>query len=481
MPLIIYIGRYRSSKTEGCLLVTKLWGGRFTQETDKLVECYNASIGFDRQLALYDIAGSRAHVRMLARQGILTAEEAETILSGLQQIESEIRAGDFVFRQDQEDIHMNIEHHLMELVGPVGGKLHTGRSRNDQVALDMRLYVRDAIDRIQSAIHVFQVALVEQAEQTIDVILPGYTHLQRAQPVRLAHHLLAYFEMLKRDRARLADCRARLNLNPLGAGALAGTTFPLDRHQVAEELDFSGVTANSLDTVGDRDFVLEFLAAASILMMHLSRLSEELILWSSQEFGFVELADGYCTGSSIMPQKKNPDVLELVRGKTGRVYGHLVQLLTVMKGLPLAYNKDMQEDKEGLFDTVDTLETTLLVLAGLLRNITWKEARMREACEQGFVNATDVADYLVGKGIPFREAHAIVGKAVLICVERNCTLEDLTLEEWRNISPEIDSDITSVLQIENVVEARQTYGGTARKQVEQQLQEAREYLQSRDP
>lgn len=458
--------------------MAKLWGGRFTEETDQLVERYNASISFDHKLALYDIAGSAAHVKMLAAQGVLTPEEAETILAGLDQIRAEIVAGKFEFSLAHEDVHMNIEHRLLELVGPVGGKLHTGRSRNDQVALDMRLYVRDAIARIQSAIRSFQQALVEQAEQTVDIILPGYTHTQRAQPVRLAHHLMAYFEMLKRDYGRLSDCAARANLNPLGTGALAGSTFPLDRSMVAEELGFDGVTANSMDTVGDRDFVIEFIAAASILMMHLSRLSEDLILWSSQEFGFIELADSYCTGSSIMPQKKNPDVLELARGKTGRVYGHLIQILTVMKGLPLTYNKDLQEDKEGLFDTVETVEMTLLVLAGLVRHISWNKDRMRQACREGFLNATDAADYLVGKGIPFREAHAIVGRAVRTCIERGCTLEDLTLDEWREICPAADAGILEALKIENVVEARKTYGGTAREQVERQIKRARSYLGS---
>jgi len=383
-------------------MASKPWSGRFTEKTDKLVEEFNASISFDKRLYKHDIMGSITHARMLAKVGILTKKEVDKIISGLKAIEKEIVAGKFRFTPDLEDIHMAIEKRLIEKIGPVGGKLHTARSRNDQVALDVRLYLRDEIKEIQSLIRDLQKALVNVAKKNLDCIMPGYTHLQRAQPILFSHHLLAYYEMLKRDHERIADCLTRVNVMPLGAGALAGSPYPLDRDFVAKELGFAKPTDNSLDSVSDRDFCIEFCGAASILMMHLSRLSEEFILWSSQEFGFIELSDAFSTGSSIMPQKKNPDVPELVRGKTGRVYGNLLSLLTTMKALPLAYNKDMQEDKEALFDTVDTVKDCLKVFSPMLTTMKINKKKMLNATKQGFLTATDAADYLVKKGVPFQ-------------------------------------------------------------------------------
>ncbi|GAB6136971.1 argininosuccinate lyase [Halanaerobaculum tunisiense] len=443
----------------------KLWDGRFAAETDKLLEEFNASIGFDYKLAQYDIQGSIAHAKMLAKCGIITEEEKDTIIAGLQEISEEIKQGEFEFKVELEDIHMNIEHRLTEKIGEVGGKLHTARSRNDQVALDVRLYLKDQLEQIQELIMQFQEVLLEVAQENIDLIMPGYTHLQRAQPIRLSHHLLAYQQKLKRDQQRLEDCYKRVDVLPLGAGALAGTKFAIDREFVAQELDFSQVSHNSLDAVSDRDFVLEFLAAASTTMMHLSRFSEELILWASAEFEFVEIADAFCTGSSIMPQKKNPDIPELVRGKTGRVYGNLIQLLTTMKGLPLAYNKDMQEDKEGLFDTVDTLKLSLEVMSRMLANTEFKKDKMKEATEKGFVNATDVADYLVEQEIPFRQAHEIVGQIVYYCLEQDQKLSDLSLEEWQEFSEVFNEDIYQAIDIENCVDARDIIGGPAKEEV----------------
>jgi len=454
----------------------KLWAGRFTQPTDAFVEEFTASINFDQRLYRYDILGSVAHARMLARQGIIADNEAATIIQGLNEILAEIEAGNFVFSVAREDIHMNIEARLIEKTGPVGGKLHTARSRNDQVALDVRLYLRDEIDAIALAIKQLQSALLAQAEDNLDVIMPGYTHLQTAQPVLFSHHMLAYVEMLARDAGRLHDLRSRLNLLPLGAGALAGTTFPIDREWVAEELGFAGVTRNSLDTVSDRDFAIEFCAFASILMMHLSRLSEELILWSSADFAFIDLSDGFCTGSSIMPQKKNPDVPELVRGKTGRVYGNLVSLMTLMKSLPLAYNKDMQEDKEPLFDTIDTVRGSLKVFAEMIAEMTVKSAQMRTAAGRGFSTATDIADYLVRKGLPFRNAHEVVGKTVRYCIENGKDIPGLTLEEFRQFSSDIEADIFAYVTLEASVNARKATGGTAREAVERELALARQAL-----
>jgi argininosuccinate lyase len=459
----------------------KLWAGRFTQPTDAFVEEFTASISFDQRMYHYDILGSITHARMLARQGIIPAAEADTIVQGLEEIRTEIEAGEFEFSVAREDIHMNIEARLIEKIGAVGGKLHTARSRNDQVALDVRLYLRDEIDAIAGALIALQSALLDQAENNLDVIMPGYTHLQTAQPVLFAHHMLAYGEMLARDAGRLHDLRSRLNLLPLGAGALAGTTFAIDREWVAEQLGFAGVTRNTLDTVSDRDFALEFCSFASILMMHLSRLSEELILWSSADFAFVELSDSFCTGSSIMPQKKNPDVPELVRGKTGRTYGNLVSLLTLMKALPLAYNKDMQEDKEPLFDTIDTVRGSLKAFAGMIAEMKVNPVQMRIAAGRGFSTATDIADYLVRKGIPFRNAHEVVGRTVRFCVENGKDIPDLTLEEFRQFSTAIDHDIFDYVTLEASVNARKATGGTAREAVAREIKLARQALKEKSP
>ncbi|TYO97482.1 argininosuccinate lyase [Geothermobacter ehrlichii] len=454
----------------------KPWAGRFTQPTDQFVEEFTASISFDQRLYRYDIRGSIAHARMLARQGIIGQDEAERIVFGLNEILEEIEAGKFTFSVSLEDIHMNIEKRLIDKIGPVGGKLHTARSRNDQVALDIRLYLRDEIDAIVGFLEKLQTALVDQAEANLDVIMPGYTHLQTAQPVLFAHHMLAYFEMFSRDSERMREIRRRLNRLPLGAGALAGTTFPIDREWVAEQLGFDGVTRNSLDSVSDRDFAIEFCAAASILMMHLSRLSEELILWSSADFDFIELSDAFCTGSSIMPQKKNPDVPELVRGKTGRVYGNLVSLLTLMKSLPLAYNKDMQEDKEPLFDTLDTVKGSLKIFADMIAEMKVKADRMRRAAARGFSTATDVADYCVRKGLPFRQAHEVVGKTVRYCIEQGKDIPELSLDEFRQFSELIDEDIYDFVTLEASVDARKATGGTAKEAVAREIARARQQL-----
>lgn len=453
---------------------SKLWGGRFTQPTDKFVEEFTASIEFDQRLYRYDIQGSKAHAEMLGRQGIISVDEAAQISAGLNAILADIEAGNIEFSVALEDIHMNIEARLIERIGPVGGKLHTGRSRNDQVAVDIRLYLRDEIDAILDYLKQLEQSLVTQAQNNLDVIMPGYTHLQTAQPVLYSHHMLAYREMIARDISRLQDLRKRFNVLPLGAGALAGTTFPIDREWVAAQLGFDGVTRNSLDTVSDRDFAIEFCAFAGILMMHLSRLSEELILWSSADFNFIELTDAFCTGSSIMPQKKNPDVPELVRGKTGRVYGNLMALLTLMKSLPLAYNKDMQEDKEPLFDTIDTVKGSLKVFADMIADMKVKGDNMRVAAARGFSTATDVADYCVRKGLPFRQAHEVVGKTVRYCVEAGKDIPDLTLEEFRSFSPLIEDDIYNYVTLEASVNARKATGGTAREAVELELARLRD-------
>ncbi len=458
--------------------MSKLWGGRFTKETNKLVEKYTASIEFDQKLSMEDIEGSLAHVEMLASCGIIPEEEAEKIKRGLLNIKEKIENGEVSFSIEDEDIHMNIERMLIEEIGPVGGKLHTGRSRNDQVATDMHLYLRKQTKEIIRLIEEVQGALLGQAEKHVETILPGYTHLQRAQPVSFAHHLLAYFWMFERDKERLKDSLKRINWSPLGAGALAGTTFPIDRKLTAELLGFDTVYPNSLDAVSDRDFILEFLSIASILMMHISRLSEEFILWSSQEFQFIELDDSFCTGSSIMPQKKNPDVPELLRGKTGRVYGNLISLLTVSKGLPLAYNKDLQEDKEGMFDTAETLAGSLKLLAPMIETMTVKKDKMYEAVRQDYSNATDLADYLAKKGVPFRKAHEIIGQIVLYAIQNNKYLLDLTLEEYKQFSEIFEEDIFEILKPENVVNARNSYGGTGFEQVRAQLKLAAEKLNS---
>jgi argininosuccinate lyase len=454
-------------------MAEKLWAGRFTQPTDKFVEEFTASIEFDQRLYRYDIQGSIAHARMLAKQGILTAEEAEQIIAGLEGILADIEAGNFTFSVALEDIHMNVEARLIERIGPLGGKLHTARSRNDQVALDVRLYLRDEIDTVLAFLDGLQEALLAQAEGNLDVIMPGYTHLQTAQPILFAHHMLAYYEMIRRDAGRFADCRKRVNILPLGAGALAGTTFPIDREFVAEQLGFDGVTRNSLDSVSDRDFAIEFCSAGAILMMHLSRLAEELILWSSADFAFVELTDAFCTGSSIMPQKKNPDVPELVRGKSGRVYGNLISLLTLMKSLPLAYNKDMQEDKEPLFDTLDTIKGSLKIFADMIAQMSVRPENMRRAAARGFSTATDVADYLVRNGLPFRQAHEVVGKTVRYCIEQGKDIPELAIEEFRQFSELIERDIYDHVTLEASVNARKATGGTAREAVEREIARAR--------
>jgi argininosuccinate lyase len=450
--------------------------GRFQKDADKLAEAYTASVQFDKRLYPYDIAGSIAHARMLAKQGIISEQEAQTVIGGLNSIKEEIEQGRFEFKPELEDIHMNIEARLIEKVGEVGGKLHTARSRNDQVALDMRLFTRDAIAQSIAGIRGLQKALVTLAEANKDTVIPGYTHLQRAQPVLLAHHLLAYFEMLQRDADRFRCCRERTDILPLGSGALAGVAYNIDREFVARELGFDQISQNSIDAVSDRDFVIEYEAAASLCMMHLSRLSEEIILWSSAEFNFIELDDTYATGSSIMPQKKNPDIAELARSKTGRVYGNLMALLTTMKGLPLAYNKDVQEDKEGLFDTVDTLLATLEVMAGMVTTLHIKVDNTTQAVQLGYLLATDLADYLVKKGEPFRTAHDIVARLVGYAVSQNKTLDMLSLEAYKQFSPRFDDDVYSIT-IESSLAARDNIGGTAPKRVAQALDNARKVLE----
>ncbi|MDP2744181.1 MAG: argininosuccinate lyase [Dehalococcoidia bacterium] len=438
-------------------------------------QAYTASVAFDRRLYRHDIAGSIAHAKMLGQQGIISPKEAELIVMGLVSIREEIESGQFQFKPELEDVHLNIEARLIEKIGAVGGKLHTARSRNDQVALDMRLFVRDSIQEAIAGLKEFQRVLLDVAEANKQTVFPGYTHLQLAQPVVLAHHLLAYFEMFERDVERFRDCLARCDVLPLGSGALAGVPYPVDREFVAKELGFARVSRNSIDAVSDRDFVLEYEAAASIAMMHLSRLSEEIVLWSSSEFGFVEMDEAYATGSSIMPQKKNPDVAELARGKTGRVYGHLMGLLTTMKGLPLSYNRDLQEDKEGLFDTVDTLLASLGVCSGMVGSLKVNAVRTREAAGKGYILATDLADYLVKKGVPFRSAHEAVGKLVSYAAEKGKALSELTSGEYRSFSPLFGDEVKSI-SLESSVASRNVMGGTSPGQVERALARAREIL-----
>ncbi|MFP4349615.1 MAG: argininosuccinate lyase [Desulfococcaceae bacterium] len=454
-------------------MARKLWDGRFQEGTDALVERFTASIGYDRRLYAYDIQGSIAHCTMLAKCGIIGREESDTLIQGLEQIRREIEAGDFTYDDRLEDIHMHIESRLGEVVGKVAQKLHTARSRNDQVALDIRLYLREEVRWMIDALKNLRTTLIDMAEEHLGTVLPGYTHLQRAQPVLLSHHLLAYYEMFTRDAERLADGLARINIMPLGSAALAGTTYPIDRAYVAELLGFPRVSANSMDTVADRDFALEFLSAAAICMIHFSRLSEELILWSSSEFGFVEISDAFTTGSSIMPQKKNPDVCELVRGKTGRVTGDLVALLTLMKSLPMTYNRDMQEDKEPLFDGVDTLKMVIEVYTRMLPNIRFKKEVMENATRTGFLNATDMADYLVTKGMPFREAHGCVGRAVGHALSENRELHELSLEALKKFSDKIEPDIFDFLSTDQVVNRRKSAGGTAVENVWDAIDSAR--------
>ena len=451
-------------------MTEKLWGGRFTKTTDQLVEAFNASIQFDQRLYREDIRGSMAHAKMLGTVGILTKEEVDSIVTGLAAIRAEIDAGTFEFSVALEDIHMNIEKRLTDRIGSAGAKLHTARSRNDQVSLDMHLYMRREVGEIAVLLHDLLAAIMDVAEKNTDVILPGYTHLQRAQPVTLAHHLLTYCQMLTRDFRRLENVWTGADIMPLGAGALAGTTFPIDRRQVAAELNFGAVYDNSMDAVSDRDYLLDFLSFASVLMMHLSRLSEEVILWSSAEFGFIELDDAYSTGSSMMPQKKNPDVAELVRGKTGRVYGHLMGLLTTVKGLPLAYNKDLQEDKEGVFDAADTVKVALAVYRGMLTTMRVRRDRMLAAASGDFANATDLADYLVKKGLPFRQAHEVVGKAVRHAIDTKRLLADIPLNEYRVLSPLFEKDLLQAIKIDECVNARRSLGGTAPQEAKRQIE-----------
>ncbi|WP_079510046.1 argininosuccinate lyase [Mesobacillus jeotgali] len=451
----------------------KLWGGRFTGSAEEWVDEFGASIGFDQELAKQDIEGSVAHAKMLAACGIITEEEANEIVQGLKKLEQQAEIGELEYSAKLEDIHLNLEHHLTELIGSTGGKLHTARSRNDQVATDMHLYLKEQVADIIGLITNFQKALLLQAEQNIETLMPGYTHLQRAQPISFAHHLMAYFWMLDRDKQRFIDSMKRINLSPLGAGALAGTTFPIDRQMTAEMLGFDGIYENSLDAVSDRDFILEFLSDSSIMMMHLSRLCEEIILWTSQEFQFIELSDAFTTGSSIMPQKKNPDMAELIRGKTGRVYGSLMGLLTVLKGLPLAYNKDMQEDKEGMFDTVKTVRGSLKIFAGMISTMKVQKENMEGSVKSDFSNATELADYLAAKGVPFRKAHEIVGKLVLNCIEKSCYLADLPLEVYKDMNPLFEEDIYHALNPYNAVERRKSAGGTGFSQVKKQIEKAK--------
>ena len=462
-------------------MTEKLWGGRFGQPTNKLVEEYTASIHFDRRLYRYDIQGSIAHCRMLAECGIISHDDASRIVQGLGEILREIERGNLDLSPSQEDIHMAVERMLIQKIGETGGKLHTARSRNDQICLDMRLYLRDVLRQCRALLFDLQQTLVDVAEQNIDIVMPGFTHLQHAQPVLLAHHLMAYHEMFGRDDGRFGDCLERCNVLPLGSAALAGTTFPIDMELTARLLDFPRVTRNSMDAVGDRDYLIEFCSAAAVFMMHVSRMSEELIIWSSTEFGFIDISDAFCTGSSIMPQKKNPDVPELMRGKTARVYGNLTALLTLTKGLPLAYNRDLQEDKEPVFDTSDTVLSTLQILPRLLREVKFNRERLAQMAGAGFTLATDVADYLVRKGIPFRKAHDVAGKIVQICIRDGKELHECGIDELKLQHKAFDSDIFPFLQVSSAVDQRTSLGGTATSRVLEAVARAREELKEREP
>lgn len=459
--------------------MTKLWGGRFTKTAEEWVDAFGASIGFDQALVMEDIQGSMAHVTMLGKCGILTSEETDQIKAGLDTLKEKAKAGELEFSVQNEDIHLNLEKFLIDEIGPVGGKLHTGRSRNDQVATDMHLYLRNETKNIMEALRNVQQALLNQASNHVETLIPGYTHLQRAQPVSFAHHLMAYFWMLERDFGRFQDSLKRVNVSPLGAGALAGTTFPIDRAYSAELLGFDSIYENSLDAVSDRDFIVEFLSAASVTMMHLSRLCEELILWSSQEFQFIEMDDAFATGSSIMPQKKNPDMAELIRGKTGRVYGGLFSLLTTLKGLPLAYNKDMQEDKEGMFDAVHTVKGSLKIFAGMIDTMDVRTEVMEKAVHNDFSNATELADYLAAKGLPFRDAHEVVGKLVLTAINKGVFLLDLSYEDFQAAHSLFEQDIYEVLEPKTVVARRNSAGGTGFEQVKIALKKAASILENR--
>ena len=456
--------------------MAQLWGGRFTKETDQLVYNFKASISFDKKFYRQDMEGSMAHVKMLAKQGILTEDEKDQILEGLEGILEDVENGTLEISDKYEDIHSFVEATLIDRIGEAGKKLHTGRSRNDQVALDMKLYTRDEIIEIDGLVYDLLTAILKIMEEHVDTIMPGFTHLQKAQPITLAHHMGAYFEMFKRDRSRLHDIYERMNYCPLGSGALAGTTYPLDREYVAELLEFKGATENSMDSVSDRDYVIELLSALSTIMMHLSRFSEEIIIWNTNEYQFVEIDDAYSTGSSIMPQKKNPDIAELVRGKTGRVYGALMSILTTMKGIPLAYNKDMQEDKEMTFDAYDTVKGCLALFTGMLSTMKFRVDKMRDSAKHGFTNATDAADYLVNHGVPFRDAHGIVGQLVLYGIEHQKALDDFTLEEFKAISPVFEEDIYDAISMETCVNKRLTKGAPGREVMLKTIINYKEYL-----
>ena len=460
------------------MTMAQLWGGRFTKQTDQLVFDFNASITFDKRLFHEDVTGSIVHATMLAKQGILTEEERKSIVEGLTGILEDVDDGTLAIDETQEDIHSFVEATLIDRIGDAGKKLHTGRSRNDQVALDMRLYTRARVAEIDGLLKKLLEAILDTMENNLDTYMPGFTHLQKAQPITLAHHYGAYFEMFKRDRQRLTDIYKRMNYCPLGAGALAGTTYPLDREYTARLLRFEGPTLNSIDSVADRDYLIEFLSALSTIMMHLSRFSEEIIIWNSNEYQFVELDDAYSTGSSIMPQKKNPDIAELVRGKTGRVYGALMALLTTMKGLPLAYNKDMQEDKEMAFDAMDTAADCITLFTGMIQTMKFRKDRMAKSAMNGFTNATDAADYLVGKGVPFRDAHGIIGRLVLYCIEKDTSIDALSLEELRSISDKFDEDIYDAISLKTCVEKRLTIGAPGEKMMKQVIEKNKEYLKN---
>ena len=460
------------------MTMAQLWGGRFMKQTDQLVFDFNASITFDKRLFHEDVTGSIVHATMLAKQGILTEEERKSIVEGLTGILEDVDDGTLAIDETQEDIHSFVEATLIDRIGDAGKKLHTGRSRNDQVALDMRLYTRARVAEIDGLLKKLLEAILDTMENNLDTYMPGFTHLQKAQPITLAHHYGAYFEMFKRDRQRLTDIYKRMNYCPLGAGALAGTTYPLDREYTARLLHFEGPTLNSIDSVADRDYLIEFLSALSTIMMHLSRFSEEIIIWNSNEYQFVELDDAYSTGSSIMPQKKNPDIAELVRGKTGRVYGALMALLTTMKGLPLAYNKDMQEDKEMAFDAMDTAADCITLFTGMIQTMKFRKDRMAKSAMNGFTNATDAADYLVGKGVPFRDAHGIIGRLVLYCIEKDTSIDALSLEELRSISDKFDEDIYDAISLKTCVEKRLTIGAPGEKMMKQVIEKNKEYLKN---
>ncbi len=457
-------------------MIKKPWAGRFKKGTHKVAEKFSASIDFDQRLYKEDIEGSIAHATMLAEKGIILKKESDKIIKGLKQIKKEIESGEFPFREEFEDIHLNIEKRLIEKIGNVGGKIHTARSRNDQIALDMRLYLRGEIKEILSLIKTITERLIDLSDTNINAVIPLYTHIQRGQPILLSHQLMALYEMLKRDRARYIDCMQRVNVLPLGAGAGAGTTFPIDRKLVAKLLDFPEVTNNSVDTVSDRDFIIEFISTSATLMMHLSRISEEFVLWSTKEFDFVDLGDEFTTGSSIMPQKRNPDMAELIRGKTGRVYGNLVTILTIMKGLPFSYNRDMQEDKEPMFDTVDTVKSCLEVLSEMLKVIEFKDKNMKKALDEGFITATDVADYLSRKGLPFRQSHEVTGKIVGYAEEKGRELMDLHISEFQKFSKLFEEDLYDFITLDGSIESRKSHGGTAKKNVVRMIKSAKKEI-----